>query len=249
MVNSQIHSLSPVPILTYHQIAEPAPKGTAFRSLSVAPADFERQMGFLHMLGYQGLSMTALLPYLRGERHGKVFGVTFDDGYLNNLIHALPVLQRHGFSSTCYAVSGLLGQTNVWDAQQGVPPSELMGAAHLRQWIAGGQEVGAHTRNHVRLCALDAAACNAEIALCKAELEQVTGSAVDHFCYPFGEFTQDHVAMVGQANYLSATTTRRGRCQVGDGMLELPRVPVLRRTSRPLLWWKLVSPYEDRRRE
>lgn len=206
-------------------------------------------MAFLHGLGYHGLSMTALLPYLRGERHGKVFGITFDDGYLNNLTHALPVLQWYGFSSTCYVVSGLLGQTNVWDAAMGVPPSELMSASHLRQWVAGRQEVGAHTRNHVHLRDLDAVACNAEIALCKEDLEHVTGTAVSHFCYPYGEFTQEHVAMVKQADFITATTTRRGRFQLGDNLMELPRVPVLRRTSRPLLWWKLVSQYEDRRRE
>lgn len=206
-------------------------------------------MAFLHGQGYHGLSMTALMPYLRGERKGKVFGITFDDGYLNNMTHALPVLQWYGFSSTCYVVSGMLGQTNVWDTAMGVLPSELMSAAHLRQWVAGRQEVGAHTRNHVRLRDLDAVACNAEITLCKEDLEHITGTAVNHFCYPYGEFTQEHVAMVKQADYMTATTTRRGRCQLGDNVLALPRVPVLRRTSRLLLWWKLVSRYEDRRRE
>lgn len=248
-MHSTIKSRSPVPILTYHQVAEASPRGASFRSLSVAPDDFQQQMAFLHGLGYHGLSMTALQPYLRGEREGKVFGITFDDGYLNNLTHALPVLQWYGFSSTCYVVSGLLGQTNSWDAAMGVPPSELMSASHLRQWVAGRQEVGAHTRNHVHLRALDAAACNAEIADCKQELEHISGTAVSHFCYPYGEFTQEHVEMVRLANYMTATTTRRGRCQTGDGMWELPRVPVLRRTNRLLLWWKLVSQYEDRRRE
>lgn len=248
-MHSKVKSRSPVPILTYHQIAETPPKGTGFRSLSVAPKDFERQMAFLHGMGYHGLSMTALQPYLRGERQGKVFGITFDDGYLNNLTHALPVLQWYGFSSTCYVVSGMLGQTNSWDAAMGVPPSDLMSAAHLRQWVAGRQEVGAHTRNHARLLALDAVASDAEISLCKEELEHITGTAVSHFCYPYGEFRPEHVEMVRQANYMTATTTRRGRCHAGDGLWELPRVPVLRRTHRMLLWWKLVSQYEDRRRD
>ena len=74
----------------------------------------------LKLMGYQGLSMSQLQPYLRGEKSGKVVGITFDDGYLNNLTNALPVLQKHGFSSTCYAVSGLLGQTNLWDAKIGI---------------------------------------------------------------------------------------------------------------------------------
>ncbi len=243
-----VQSRSPVPILTFHQIAPAPDKGTGFRSLSVAPDDFGRQMAFLHTMGYQGLSMTALQPYLRGERCGKVFGITFDDGYLNNLNHALPVLQWLGFSSTCYAISAMLGQTNSWDRHNGVPPTELMSAAHLRQWVAGGQEVGGHTRHHVRLTEVDATTAQDEIALCKTELEQLTGAEVNHFCYPYGQYTPEHVAMVAQTGYLSATTTQRGRCHAGDSLLELPRVPVLRRTSRPLLWWKLASRYEDQRR-
>jgi peptidoglycan/xylan/chitin deacetylase (PgdA/CDA1 family) len=247
-VNPNVLSPSPVPILTYHQIAQAPAKGAPFRSLSVAPADFQRQMAFLHGLGYRGLSMSALRPYLQGERKGKVFGITFDDGYLNNLTHALPVLQWFGFTSTCYVVSGLMGQTNSWDRAMGVAPAELMSAAHLRQWVAGRQEVGAHTRHHVRLTALDAATCQQEITLCKSELEYHTGAPVVHFCYPYGDFRPEHVDMVRNANYQSSTTTRRGRARKGDSMLELPRVPMLRRTNRFLLWWKLVSQYEDRRR-
>lgn len=248
VASATVASGQPIPILTFHQIAQEPPKGSGYRSLSVAPQDFEAQMVFLRTLGYQGLSMTDLLPYLCGERRGKVFGITFDDGYLNNLTQAAPVLQRLGFSSTCYVISAMLGQTNSWDLEKGVPPSELMSAPHLRQWIAAGQEVGAHTRNHVRLPQLNSTACLDEIQGCKTELEQTTGTPVAHFCYPYGEYSPSHVEQVAQAGYLSATTTRRGRCHTGDGLLELPRVPVLRRTHRLLLWWKLVSRYEDRRR-
>lgn len=237
----------PIPILTFHQIAPEPPKGTGFRSLCVDPQDFAAHMAFLHALGWQGLSMSGLMPYLRGERQGKVFGITFDDGYLNNLTYAAPVLQRYGFFSTCYVVSGMLGQTNAWDLVNGVPTSELMAATHLRQWLGVGQEIGAHTRYHVHLPTLAAAASHDEIAGCKFELEQIIGRPVQHFCYPYGEFTADHVEQVAEAGYQSATTTQRGRCYGGDSMLELPRVPVLRRTGRPLLWWKLVSRYEDRR--
>ena len=122
----------PIPILVYHQIAAAPPKGSPFRSLYVAPEAFARQMAWLERLGYVGLSMTALQPYLDGKKIGKVVGITFDDGYLNNLSHALPSLAKHGFSSTCYAVSGLLGKTNVWDQCIGVAQTPLMNESQLR---------------------------------------------------------------------------------------------------------------------
>lgn len=238
----------PIPILVYHQISEATPKGASFRSLCVAPADFARQMACLRWLGYRGLSMSSLMPYLRGQKHGRVVGITFDDGYVNNLTHALPVLVANGFTSTCYAVSQRLGQTNVWDQAAGVEPSRLMHEGELRQWVAAGQEVGAHTRHHVHLPQLDASACVSEIVQCKVELEDAIGQRVDHFCYPYGDYLPVHAEMVARAGYASATTTERSRCHAHESLMLLPRVPVLRTTSLPLFWLKLASGYEDRRR-
>lgn len=239
---------SPIPVLVYHQIDAAPPKGASFRSLYVSPAAFARQMQLLDVLGYQGLSMSGLMPYLRGETHGKVVGITFDDGYLNNLTHALPVLQQHGFSSTCYAVSQRLGQTNVWDEAQGIIQTPLMDAGQLRQWVAGGQEVGAHTRHHVFLPQCDNRTCLEEMTLGRAELEEATGSAVTHFCYPYGQYTAEHVAMARQAGYETVTTTQRRRVASGADLWQLPRVPILRSTTLPVFWLKVGTGYEDRRK-
>jgi peptidoglycan/xylan/chitin deacetylase (PgdA/CDA1 family) len=236
-----------IPILVYHQIDVAPPKGAAFRSLYVTPDAFARQMRLLKLLGYRGLSMTALLPYLKGERRGKVCGITFDDGYLNNLQHALPVLVSHGFSSTCYVVSQRLGQTNDWDAGVGIGPAPLMDAGQLTQWLAGGQELGAHTRQHVHLPALSDADSRHEIVACKAELEAAVQAPVQHFCYPYGDFSAAHVEMAKRAGYLTATTTARARCHAAANFWQLPRVPVLRSTTLPVFWLKIATTYEDRR--
>ena len=238
----------PIPILVYHQISEAPLRGAPFRGLYVAPQSFARQMALLKLLGYQGLSMGALLPYLRGEKSGKVVGITFDDGYRNNLSHALPVLARHRFSSTCYVVSNLLGQTNVWDSAIGIAQVPLMTAHELRQWLAGGQEVGSHTQNHARLLQCDASTARAEMTQDRAALEGLLGVPVRHFCYPYGEYSPEHVAMAQQAGFETVTTTRRGRSAVQSDLLELPRVPVLRSTSLPVFWLKVTTGYEDRKR-
>jgi len=104
-----------IPILMYHQIDVPPPSGTPLRGLVVSPGGFSRQMYLLRLLGYKGLSMRELEPYLAGKKEGKVAGITFDDGYQNNLRNALPVLKQYGFTATCYAVSSMIGGTNSWD--------------------------------------------------------------------------------------------------------------------------------------
>ena len=249
MSKNSTANLRPIPILVYHQIDAAPPKGSPFRSLYVAPQAFARQMAWLKLLGYTGLSMSALQPYLRGEKTGKVVGITFDDGYRNNLTHALPVLHRHGFSSTCYAVSGLLGQTNVWDVPLGIAQTPLMTQEELRQWVAGGQEIGSHTRRHVDLTLTPEEQGRQEMALGKSELEAVVGQGVAHFCYPYGHYAPPHVALAAELGFATATTTQRSRCHAQTDMLQLPRVPVLRSTSLPVFWLKIATGYEDRRRQ
>jgi peptidoglycan/xylan/chitin deacetylase (PgdA/CDA1 family) len=236
-----------IPILMYHQIDARPVRGVPMRGLVVSPQAFARQMRLLDALGYQGLSMTALMPYLSGEKQGKVCGITFDDGYLNNVQHAMPVLQRHGFSSTCYVVSGQLGGFNVWDHGKGIAPKPLMQAQHLRQWVAGGQEVGAHTRSHADLTKLSAAQALDEIEGGKRDLEAASGSVVSQFCYPYGFYNAALVAQVRQAGYTAATTTARARATTQSSAWELPRVPVMGSVWLPQFWRKVATAYEDQR--
>jgi peptidoglycan/xylan/chitin deacetylase (PgdA/CDA1 family) len=232
---------TPIPILVYHQIAPAPPKGSPCRSLYIAPEAFARQMDWLKRWGYTGLSMSGLQPYLNGERTGKVIGITFDDGYQNNLTHALPVLRKHGFSSTCYVVSALLGQTNKWDEAVGILQTPLMDPAEVRQWISAGQEIGAHTRQHVNLVAITDASCQVEMGLGKSELELATDQPVRHFCYPYGHYEARHVAMAGELGFTTATTTRRSRCHAHTDMLQIPRIVILRSTTLPIFWLNLAK--------
>lgn len=235
-----------IPILMYHQIDVPPPRGTPLRGLVVAPRSFARQMRLLKLMGYQGLSMRDLEPYLKGEKTGKVAGITFDDGYQNNLHNALPVLKKHGFSATCYAVSNMIGGTNNWDRGI-VAEKALMTANDWRLWLAAGMEIGSHTRTHADLNQLSDDQAREQIVGSKQELESTFGCEVRHFCYPYGRFRPEHSRMVQEAGYVSATTTRRGRVQPGDDLLTLRRVLVAQVTHLLHFSLKLATAYEDRR--
>ena len=232
-------------ILTYHQIDLAPPPPAAFRSLYVAPDSFARQMRWLKRLGYRGLSMRDLMPYLRGEKVGKVVGLTFDDGYCNNLHHALPVLQDCGFTATCYVISQLLGKTNVWDLSNGVKQADLRSPEQIRAWSQAGMEIGAHTQNHCQLTSLPDEDALREISASKKELADLIGREVEHFCYPYGIYEARHTAMAKTAGYQSATTTRRGKVQPGADLFQLHRIPVVRSTYLPQFLLKLLTEYEN----
>ena len=232
----------------YHNIA-PAPRDIrVYRSLYVSPRAFARQMWLLRRLGYVGLSMTAAEPYLRGERQGRVAVITLDDGYADNLQAAMPVLQRHGFSATCYVVSGQIGQYNSWDADRLGVRKPLMTVAQLREWHVGGMEIGAHTRTHPRLTQCDETQLRNEVHGSKAELEDLLALPVSQFCYPYGDQNDRVVASAREAGFKAATTTQRGRAIPGTDPWRLPRIQVARHHLLPQFAMKALSGYEDGRR-
>jgi peptidoglycan/xylan/chitin deacetylase (PgdA/CDA1 family) len=237
-----------VPILTYHHTQDPPPKGTPMRSLWVSPAAFASQMHWLDRLGYQGLDMTALMPYVRGEKKGKVVGITFDDGYQSNFTHALPVLKHYGFSASCYVVSGLVGKFNQWDSSLGIPQAPLMTAQELQVWVNGGMEVGSHTSSHADLTQLTLTQVREELLQSKLDLEHMLQMPVTQFCYPYGHFLPKHEDLVFEAGYEAATTTHRGRANSSDRLSALPRVPVVRSTHTAQFLLKVLSGYEDSKR-
>jgi peptidoglycan/xylan/chitin deacetylase (PgdA/CDA1 family) len=207
-------------------------------------------MAVMWLLGYRGLSISDLEPYLLGQKHGKVFGITFDDGYVNNLKNALPVLTRFRFTSTCYVVPGLLGKTNAWDAEHGIDQVPLMNSADLQTWLTAGQEIGSHTMTHARLQGMDDAQLSAEVAGSKAALEALLMMrGVRHFCYPYGAYDAAAVQAARVGGYATATTTVRGRVLVSESldMLRLPRVLVSRTTTWVHLLLKCFTRYEDKR--
>jgi peptidoglycan/xylan/chitin deacetylase (PgdA/CDA1 family) len=241
-----------IPILMYHSISQPV-KNAPFKCLHLPPKRFALQMRLLNLLGYQGLSMDKLTPYLTGEKQGKVVGITFDDGYKNNLTHALPILQKYDFSATCYVVTGCVGEYNRWDESKGIPKNPLMTLDELKQWVASGMSVGAHTHYHVSLPSVDDNTAWQEIHQSKQFLETHLQQPIEHFCYPYGHFKPQHVEMLKQAGFISSTAMYRGRVKVPssglnlDERLTLARVTVNNNCYPHIFLMKLLTGYEDKK--
>jgi peptidoglycan/xylan/chitin deacetylase (PgdA/CDA1 family) len=234
------------PILMYHNIGTP-PEGAKLRALYVRTGAFGRQMLLLKLLGYQGLSMSAAMPYLRGEKTGRVAVITFDDGYLDTYEQALPVLNTFGFSATCYVVSKRMGQYNDWDAAELKVHKQLMTAEQVKAWHEAGMDVGAHSRTHPRLSKCTDEELQAELAGSKADLETLTGAPVTQFCYPYGDLDARVADAVRYAGYEASTTTQRGRACPGDDPMLLRRVLVSGSSMLYLFLIKLLTKYEDKR--
>jgi len=236
----------PISILMYHSI-ESEPKGSVLRSLSVPKVLFKIQLYTLKLLGYQGLSMSELLPYIKGQKSAKVFGITFDDGYLNNYENALPVLKRLKYSATCYVVAKNIGGSNYWDHELGVNKKNMMSHEHIFDWLKSGMEIGSHSSNHLRLSKCNELDLKKEIFKSKERLENLFKTKVIHFCYPYGDYSKKVIDELRKSNYITATTVNRGRVNEKSSLYALPRVLVNHRTYPFNLLLKLFTSYEDKR--
>lgn len=99
-------------ILLYHRVAD-LPQDP--QCLAVTPENFDRQMALLRTLA-QPVPLTELATGLRKRNvPPRAIAVTFDDGYEDNLLHALPILRRYGIPATVFVTADRVGsQEEFW---------------------------------------------------------------------------------------------------------------------------------------
>jgi peptidoglycan/xylan/chitin deacetylase (PgdA/CDA1 family) len=214
-----------ISILMYHQVGVFEPM-RAHRANYCDHRRFAAQVAFLRHLRYAVLSLDDALACLQGARPTppRAVVLTFDDAYANFSDYALPVLKRHGFPATVYAISGWLGRNAEWFAKDpGRPIPRLMSREELRAVHAAGITVGSHTANHLKLAEVPPEIQQRELQDSKAALEDLLGQEVRHLCYPFGSFDLSAVRAAREAGYVSATTCLRGATDASDHPLALPR--------------------------
>lgn len=193
-----------LPALTYHKVG-PRPWGVRLRGLYLSPSLFRRQLEELTQIG-----ATFLTPndFPQGATKERGVVLTFDDGFANTLQHALPTLLVYRATAIQFLVADRLGRLNGWEMAQGEVPERLMDRSEIREWLAAGQLIGAHTRTHPHLPTLPLRHAREEVFGSKKKLEDLFGCPIDHFCYPYGEVSPAIVDLVGEAGYRTAWTTR-----------------------------------------
>jgi peptidoglycan/xylan/chitin deacetylase (PgdA/CDA1 family) len=214
--------LSGRPVLTYHHIGS-HPRGVRIKGLYLSPKLFTRQLAQLRAAGFSTPGFKNILTVAPGGNPDRRVFLTFDDGFHDVFENALPVLRQHHFSGLLFLVSGLLGQTNEWQQRAGDVVEPLMDDAQVRDWLAAGQEIGSHTQTHPRLTQLSPAAAKEEITASKKALEDRFGVAVEHFCYPYGDWNEMVRELVKAAGYKTACTTECGVNLAGGAPLALKR--------------------------
>ena len=229
----------------YHKVGAPV-QSKADRFVNVSPQSFRRQMRLLARMGYQAITFAEALEGLAtsGPLPRRPVCVTFDDAYTNVAEHATPILAAHGWPATVFVPTAWVGDANRWDEGTGWPILPIMDWPQLAALQAAGWEIAGHTRTHPRLNTMDDAAALTELEGCKADLEDHLGGAARTFCYPYGGVNERTPALVRQAGFMGACTTKSGVARPGSDPFLLPRVTVAYRDDvLGFLYRLLIRPH------
>jgi peptidoglycan/xylan/chitin deacetylase (PgdA/CDA1 family) len=163
-------------------------------------------MSWLERNGYEAVTLDRVYHAWHGDAvlPARPVVLTFDDGSRSHYTNALPILREHGWPGVLN-----LDVSNL-EPSWGIQPRRV------RELIAAGWEIDAHSLTHPDLSSLSGEALLREVAGSHTNIRRRFGVPVNFFCYPAGRYDSEVVAAVEAAGYLGATTTEPGLGDLGE---------------------------------
>jgi peptidoglycan/xylan/chitin deacetylase (PgdA/CDA1 family) len=218
-------SLPHVAVLLYHHVGPVRDENC--RGLTVTPEAFSRQIKTISALGWTVITPNDWVAYVRNECDlpARSLIITFDDAYSDLVVHALPILEEHGFPSTVFVPTSLVGKRNSCSSRNPDASMPVMSIPQIREWCERGVTFGAHSRTHADLTTLDVNRLDDEVLGSRDELASMTGKTVTSFAYPYGRLNAEVQELVTRA-FSIAFTAEEGLSNAGTPLTAVRRTMV-----------------------
>ena len=211
-----------IPVLMYHRIA------TVENDRNSLPIEkFAWQLEYLQKNNFNTISLKMLYDfYTKGIKLPKnPIVLTFDDGYKDNFISALPLLKKYNMTAVVFPIANWIGKPNKWE-NFGKELTTTMNWQELKSWQENGQEIASHTVEHPFLNNCSRQELLAELSNSKKILQEKLQTSMDFLCYPYGKFDADTVAIAKQSGYKAAFAIFENINLGKVNIFALPRIPI-----------------------
>lgn len=215
-------------ILMYHSVGGQA-YGDSLGNYTITPKKFAQHMDALR--SFQGVSIVPLRLEAIGGAQANI-AISFDDGYLDNLYFAAPILIERGMPFTVFVSSRFVQEQH----------TGFLNSKDLRELAElPGVMIGAHGKTHVPLAKCDDLTLANELADSKRYLEDITGRPVSTMSYPYGVVDRRVRDAVSSAGYRLAACSHIGMNQAGCDPLLLARTTIFGQDSASFFRRKLAG--------
>jgi peptidoglycan/xylan/chitin deacetylase (PgdA/CDA1 family)/glycosyltransferase involved in cell wall biosynthesis len=235
-----------IPVLMYHKV--PSHEIHTQHRIFVTKDRFERHLQFFKKKNFQTISFSELEEYRSGKRDFIAFPkkpliITFDDGYIDNLTNAAPLLKQYGFGATIFLLADQAVDHNYWDANNGDPKSAIMTLEQKKELISYNFEIGSHGFRHEKIVDMDDKKAWHELHGSKAVLEKAFAQNVNVYAFTYGITSPHHAKMAERAGYNFAVNTDTGGLSFEENPYAIFRVNVFPEDGEAQLKKKTSSWY------
>lgn len=229
----------PIIVLYYHRVANDFDN-----PWTIGETQFQQQVDWLQ----RRFDLVDLAECQRRIRSGHntrpTVSITFDDGYADNCSFALPLLLERGIPFTYFVTTRHLesGESFPHDAERGchLAPNSVQ---TLQELARAGVEIGAHTRTHADIGAIDdPEQLHDELINGIRELESMIHRPIRYFAFPYGmpeNMTAVAFRKLHDHGLAGVCSAYGGYNQIGGDPFHLQRIhgdPDFRRLKNWLTW-------------
>jgi len=224
-----------ITVLTFHAIGESDSDCDSldYRNMFLSRRLFRDLLDGLTRYGYRFLSPGKAMSCLRGETAPpkKPVVITFDDAYASVFDEARPLLEERGIRAAVFVPTGTIGQAFGGNTREGSGPAmPSMTKEQLVTLRDAGWAIGSHSVSHSAFSALTNKDAKRELVDSKSCLEDILGSSVAMFAFPYGEpdvaFRSEHVEMARDVGYQWILTMKPGFVPIEQSGRVWPRVGI-----------------------
>lgn len=203
-------------VLMYHSIAENK------EFFTVTPLAFEMQMKYLreHSFNVIDLNLFAKIIKEKKDFPPKTIVVTFDDGYEDNYINALPILKKYNIPATVFISTSYINK-NI-NARKGTVLRGMKEEQIKELFKSGIIEVGSHSNEHVKLKKLNNEKINMELSVSSNTLYNIMGQRPVFLAYPSGS-VDDKVKTIASRYFILGCGVKKGRVVSGSDYFDIKR--------------------------
>lgn len=203
-----------LPVLMYHSILRDP---TRWGDFVLSPEVLEEDIKYLSDGGYTAVTVSDLIQYVYedGDLPEKPVMITFDDGYYNNVVYALPILEKYDMKATI-SVVGEYTET-FSKANDPNPAYAHMTWTDIQQLQENGRiEIGNHTYNMHQSKGRKgagklwnesdeeyAAALKEDLSKLQAALLENSGVDCKVFTYPYGNISRESIPVLKEMGFLA----------------------------------------------